>query len=243
MICIAKDEENISCNIEYKGINIENEKSLHSSIKKYYSKPGDRLEVKLEGYVIDIVRDDLLIEIQTKNFSAMKNKLKTLLQNHKVQLVYPIAKEKYICTLENDNHTIISNRKSPKKGCLEDLFSELIRIPGLINHVNFSFVVLITKEQEIRCKDGKGSWRRKGVSLVDKHLLEVSEIIHLTCKEDFLRFIPDTLPEAFTNKNLAKALSINTAKATKITYCLKKMGIIEEVGKAKRELLYKVIEN
>jgi hypothetical protein len=32
----------------------------------------DRFEVPVDGFVIDIVRDDLLIEIQTRNFSSLK---------------------------------------------------------------------------------------------------------------------------------------------------------------------------
>ena len=63
---------------EQNGINIKNEKSLHSSIKQWYVTDGDRFEVKLDKYVIDLVREDSLIEIQTKNFSAIRNKLREL---------------------------------------------------------------------------------------------------------------------------------------------------------------------
>jgi len=49
-----------------------NEKSLHADLKKWYTQPGDQLEVPLDGYYIDIVRDDMLIEIQTRNFSSIK---------------------------------------------------------------------------------------------------------------------------------------------------------------------------
>jgi len=50
------------------------EYSLHSDIKKWYFCPGDHFEVKMYNYIIDIKRDDLLVEIQTKNFSAIKKK-------------------------------------------------------------------------------------------------------------------------------------------------------------------------
>jgi hypothetical protein len=52
-----------------------NEYSLHSEIKKVYSLPGDRLEVKLDEYIGDILRGKLVIEVQTRNFSALKKKL------------------------------------------------------------------------------------------------------------------------------------------------------------------------
>ncbi len=223
--------------LEQTGININNEKSLHSSIKQWYAVPGDRLEVKVDKYIIDLVREDSLIEIQTKNFSAIRNKLRDLIQYNKVMLVHPIAVEKYIVTMEHTNE-VISRRKSPKKGKLTDLFDELVRIPDLIAEENFILEILMTKEEEIRRKDGKGSWRRKGISIVDRKLLEVTEKIIFKEEKDFLRFLPEELPENFTNKILAKTLKITVYKARKITYCFRKMKIIKEVGKHRNELIF-----
>ena len=45
------------------GIGLLNEKELHASLKQWYARPGDRFEIPVDGFVIDIVRDDLLIEI------------------------------------------------------------------------------------------------------------------------------------------------------------------------------------
>ncbi|MCB2338711.1 hypothetical protein [Clostridium estertheticum] len=222
---------------EQNGINIKNEKSLHSSIKQWYVTPGDRFEVKVDKYVIDLVREDSLIEIQTKNFSAIGNKLRELVKYNKVMLVHPIAAEKYIVTTEKTD-IVISRRKSPKKGKLVDLFDELIRIPDLMGSDNFILEILMIKEEEIRCKDGKGSWRRKGISIVDHKLLEVIEKITFKEDKDFLIFLPHELPGNFTNKNLAKILKIPENKARKITYCFRKMKIIKEIGKLKNELIF-----
>jgi len=226
--------------LEYKGINIKNEKSLHNDIKRWYSQEGDRFEVKVDGSIIDIVRDDLLIEVQTRNFSAIKNKLIRLCKKHKLRLIYPIAVEKWITTLEEDNTNVISRRKSPKKGRIEDIFEELLRMPSLINDENFQLVVLMIKQEEIRCTDGQGSWRRKGVSIVDRKLLEVIDIFHFDNKEDFCALLPETLTYPFTNKSLGEALKISPRKATKITYTLKHMGAIKEVGKYGRQLLFEI---
>jgi len=223
--------------LEHSGININNEKSLHSSIKQWYAIPGDRLEVKVDKYIIDLVREDSLIEIQTRNFSAIGNKLRALVKYNKVTLVHPIAIEKYIVIVEDSNN-IISRRKSPKKGKLVDLFNELIRIPDLIDEENFVLEILMTKEEEIRCKDGKGSWRRKGISIVDRKLVEVVEKVTFSQGKDFLRFLPEDLPENFTNKELAKTLKITVYKARKVTYCLRKMKLIKEVGKSRNELIF-----
>src|SRR5215208_3427729 len=72
------------------GIGLLNEKPLHASLKQWYARPGDRIEVPVDGFVIDIVRDDLLIEIQTRNFASLKSKLTKLARSHPVRLVYPI---------------------------------------------------------------------------------------------------------------------------------------------------------
>ena len=63
------------------------ESSLHSAIKKWYFLEGDELEARVDDFVVDIVRGDLLIEIQIANFSAIKPKLTRLLRDHRVHLV------------------------------------------------------------------------------------------------------------------------------------------------------------
>lgn len=226
--------------LEHNGINIKNEKSLHNDIKRWYQEEGDRFEVKVDGSIIDMVRDELLIEIQTQNFSAIKNKLIRLCKNHKLRLIYPIAAEKWITTLAEDNINVLSKRKSPKKGRIEDVFDELLRMPTIINEKKFQFVVLMTKQEEIRCNNGQGSWRRKGISIADRKLVDVIDIYHFQSKEDFLSLLPKNLTSPFTNKELGKALNISTPKATKITYTLKHMGAIKEAGKVGRQLIFEI---
>ena len=73
--------------------------------------------------MIDIVRDDLLLEIQTGNFASIKSKLVHLVQEHRVRLIYPIAQEKWIVKLsKEENGGEVTRRKSSKRGRLEDLF-------------------------------------------------------------------------------------------------------------------------
>src|SRR5580765_8311378 len=90
------------------------ERSLHAALKKWYSRAGDETEVPLEGFHIDLVRGDLLIEIQTRNFYALRRKLPKLLENHRLRLVHPIAAEKWLVRVAADGITEISRRRSPK---------------------------------------------------------------------------------------------------------------------------------
>jgi len=215
------------------------ETSLHSSIKDWYTLPGDRLEVKVGNFIIDIVRDDLLIEIQTKNFSAIKRKLQSLVRDHSVRLVYPIPVKKWIVRVAESNREVISRRKSPKKGRLVDLFDELLRMPLLITEPSFSMEVLMIEEEEIRCKDGRGSWRRKGVSIKDRKLLHVVERAKFSKIADFLRFLPHDLDLPFSNRSLAESAGLPVRQARRMTYCLRKMGAIRKVSKNRNELLFK----
>jgi hypothetical protein len=206
------------------------EYSLHQEIKTYYALPGDRFEVPLDNYIIDILRDNLLIEIQTKNFSALKQKLKTLTKTHKVRLVYPLPQTRTITCTAKDS-TVIYKRKSPKKGVLVDVFRELVMIPEVIGADNFSLEVLFVDEEEIRCADGKGSWRRRGVSIIERRLLCVNSRVLFQNKADFLSLLPDSLSRNFTNNELAAQAKISARVARQITYCYRKSGFIQVTGK------------
>jgi hypothetical protein len=215
-----------------------NESSLHGQIKKWYKKPGDKLEVKLGRYFIDIVQGETLVEIQTKSFYTIRNKLQNLVQQYPVRLVHPIAGKKLITRIDPKTKKVIATRKSPKKGKFLDIFDELIRIPDLINHDKFTVEVLITEEEEIRCPDGKGSWRRRGQSIIDHKLLKVCERKLFQSKDDFLRLLPKDLKKPFTNKSLAIKLKIPVYKARVVTYCLRKMDAIWVVGRDKEGMRF-----
>ena len=62
------------------------ETSLHTALKTWYAQPGDELEASVEGYQIDLRRGAQLIEIQTRNFAALKRKLTQLVERHPVRL-------------------------------------------------------------------------------------------------------------------------------------------------------------
>ena len=217
-----------------------NEFSLHSEIKKVYSLPGDQFEVKVGNYIVDILRENLVIEVQTKNFSALKEKLQVLTEKHQVRLVYPLPEKKWITHVTKDRLEL-NTRKSPKKGKLTDLFRELVMIPNIIGEENFSLEVLLIEEEEVRCDDGKGSWRRRGVSIKERKLLKVNDRILFQTKADYLKILPKDLNEVFTNKELAKLAKVSVRTAQQITYCLRKSGVIQVTGKNKRALAFQKI--
>ncbi len=92
--------------------------------------------------------------------------------------------------------------------------------------------------EEIWCNDGKGSWRRKGASIEDRKLIRVLERRIFEHKADFLKVLPEDLPDPFSNRNLAKSLGISVNQSRKMTYSLRKIGTITHVGKNGNQMLF-----
>lgn len=223
---------------ETRGINTFSEKSLHAALKAWYAQPGDRFEVEVDGSVIDIVRGDLLIEIQTRNFSAIKTKLARLLDHHPVRLIHPIPAQRWIVKLHPDAAHPPERRKSPTRGRVEHVFRELIRIPRLMTHPNFSLEVLLVVDEEVRVNDGTGSWRRQGWRIHDRRLLEVTASAIFAAPQDLARLLPAGLPHYFTVKDVAAGGHLPVALAQKMVYSLRHMGVIRIVEKRGNALVY-----
>ena len=220
------------------GINVYNEKSLHAALKQWYLQPDDRLEVKIDGFIIDLVRGEQLIEIQTGSFSPLKRKLAELAKRHAVRLVFPIAQEKWIIRLPEDEREPPQRRKSPKRGKVEQVFKELVYIPSLIQNENFSLEVLLIREEELRRHEANKAWRRKGWVTHERRLLEVVERQVFQTPRDLARLLPSDLPNPFSARELAKAAGQPDWLAHKMIYCFKIMGMIIPEGKRGRALLY-----
>lgn len=215
------------------------EKSLHASLKDWYAKPGDKIEEKVENYYIDILRGKHIIEIQTRTLAALKKKIAALADDYTIQIIHPIAKEKWIVRATKKGKEK-SRRKSPKRGRIEDVFNELVNAPNLIQHKNVSLKVVFIQMEEIWVDDGKGSWRRKKWSIGDRRLVKVLDEVEFKSPSDFLSLLPKSLPKQFTNKALAEQLKITTRAVGRMTYAMRKMGILEVVGKEGQAYLLEI---
>ena len=215
-----------------------NEKPLHAALKQWYAQPDDLIEVSVDGFTVDIVRGGLLIEIQTRNLSAIKRKLTALVEHHPVRLVYPVAVERWIVRQSKNGRRVLGRRKSPKRGTVELVFVELVSIPQLLAHPNFSFEVALIQEEEVRRYDGSRNWRRKGWGTHERRLVQVVGQRLFETPQDMLTLIPATLADPFTTTDLAKATGQPLWLAQKMAYCLRAMGAITVVGKRGRGILY-----
>jgi len=210
-----------------------NEKSLHANLKKWYSRSGDKLEVPLDGYYIDIVRGNNLIEIQTRNFSSIKKKIQDLLARYPVHLVHAIAQEKWLVKLPKDGVGESIRRKSPRHGSIYDILDELVSFPSLLMHDNFTLEILFIKEEEVRKYDRRRGWRKHGWVTHERRLLDVIDSVRIEKPHDLKIILPTNLPDTFTTEDIALARGRSKWFAQKMVYCLKKMGVIEKVGSKK----------
>jgi len=218
-------------------IGLLNEKPLHASLKEWYRRDGDCVEVPLEGFVVDLVRDDELTEIQTRSFSSMRGKLDRLLDGYTIRVVYPVAVRKWIVKLDADGSEV-SRRRSPKHGIPADVCEELVSFPSLLSHPNFILEVALIEEEEVRRPDAKKGWRRGGFVIEERRLVDVVDTVEIASPGALLELVPDDLPSPFTTADLASGLGRSRHLAQEVAYCLRVSGAVETVGRDRRGILY-----
>ncbi len=217
------------------GVGTLNEKSLHAQLKSWCAEPGDRFEVPLDGYIIDMVRGEQLIEIQTRNFSAMRVKLDRLTESHPVRVVYPIAVTKWLIKRSEDAP---KPRRSPKRGHILDVFAELVYVPHLVDRPNLVFDVVLIEESEVRVFDEKKARRRrKGWVTQERRLVQVLETHRFESVQDFVDLLPE-LPDEFTTEDIAKQAALPRRTAQQAAYCLRKMDALTIAGKQGNSMVY-----
>jgi hypothetical protein len=220
-------------------IGTERESSLHRALKLHYSGPGGATEVVREGYVCDgITEDGGMIEVQTGSFGPLKKKLPRLLLQGPVRVIHPIILRKTIATLDQGG-ALLRERLSPRKGTAWDLFDALIHAPELPLLRGLSVELALVEARETRILDGRGSWRRRGASIVDRSITKRHETLVFAAPGDYRFFLPFEAGESFTAKSLGKKAGIRPETAGKALYVLARLGVAERTGKAGNAYLYR----
>ncbi len=215
------------------------EGSLHASAKEIYAREGGLTEEKIGGYVVDVVRGDELIEIQTASFASAARKLRRLVADHRIALVHPIAVERWLLRVDADG-VVTDRRRSPKRGLPIDVFDQLVAFPELVAHPNFRLELLMIREEEVRGPIPPGArfryprewWR------LDRRLLEVVDTIRVDIPADLLTLLPAGLPSPFTTADIAAAARRSKRLAARSAYCLLKAGATRPAGRSGRLVTY-----
>ncbi|MFW5776738.1 MAG: hypothetical protein ACOCZB_05565 [Spirochaetota bacterium] len=221
------------------GIGGLNETELHEQLKHLYAGDDGTTERGVEGFVVDVVRGDELVEIQSRGFAKLRRKITTLAGHYRLRIVHPIAAETLITKL-SDTGELVSSRRSPRKGRAEEVFRELTSIADLLPHPAVTVDVVLVRAVETRVEDGRGSWRRHGVSIVARRLGEVVETRAFVSASDYLGALPPELGSRFTNGDLMDATGLSYRDAQPMTSALRKMGLLRLVDKRGREQVYEI---
>ncbi len=199
--------------------------------------PGDAYEVRVDGYVIDLVRaDGELIEIQTGGFSPLRTKLDALLDAHRIRIVHPIPAQRRIIRVSPEGE-VLSERPSPKKPRAVQIFENLVSFPTLLTHPHLTIEVLLCREDHVRAPEPKRG-RRYLRDPGERRLIDVLERIELRGASDAAALVP-RLEEPFTTKELAKAMRVPLPLAQKAAACLRALEVFEPAGNRGRAPLYR----
>ena len=219
-------------------IGVLREGPLHAAVKALLAAPGDRLEVPVGRFVIDLVRaDGELVEVQTGGFGPLGAKLDALLDRHRFRIVHPVAAKRRIVRVD-EHGEVISVRRSPKHGTVVEVFDKLTAFPSLLTHPNLTVEVLLLGEDHIRAARPV-IVRRRTRDPGARHVREVLARIELNSAEDVVRALPSLPAQTFSTRELASALGCSTQLAQRTAYCLRAMNIIEAAGQRGRTPLHR----
>lgn len=220
------------------GIGTLQEKTIHSVLKYYYAPDSAYHEIKIGSYVADICIDGDIYEVQTRNFNTMRNKLNYFLQNHNVTIIYPVAHTKWISWLDMDTGELTPKRKSPKTGTFYQIIPELYKIKMFVNNPRLHFIISLIDVEETRYLNGWSHDKKKGSSRMDGIPVEIYDEVRIDTFADYRIFLPDTLPEQFTSKDLGKVAKIPQNKASTLLNILLETKVIHRIGKSGKSYLY-----
>jgi hypothetical protein len=211
------------------------EGALHAQLKEWYRRQGDLIEHPVGGFVVDIVRGDLLIEIQTGGFTPLRRKVQAFPDDRRIRVVAPIAVENRIIRI-GEGGEVLSSRRSPKRGRLEEVFGRLVALPELLGR--FELEVLLIEQQELRTHQPGKAFRRRGWVVQGRSLVRVIESIVIPDAAAAAAVLPADLPAMFHTGDIAAAAAISRRTAQQMAYCLRRMGQIEPVGKSGNAVTY-----
>ena len=223
------------------GIGTLSEKTVHAILKNYYEPDEEKQEIPIENYVADIFSDGEIMEIQTRQFNKMRNKLSAFLPLYPVTIVYPIPREKWIIWIDEESGELSQKRKSPAKGNVYLAFIELYKIKMYLKNPNLRVKLVLMDMEEYKLLNGWSRDKKKGSSRYDRIPTELVEEVDITRIEDYMQFVPYDLEEEFTSKEFAKVAHIPVRLAQTVLNILYDLGTVTRTGKKGREYLYTVL--
>ena len=219
------------------------ESTLHKELKAAYCDRLEETEVKLGNFRIDAINRGRLVEVQCSGLGAIRNKIKVLASDHKVDVIKPLVARQKITMLDEANGKTVRQRWSPKRLTPIDMFLELVHFVGAFPQKNLRLIVPVIETEQIRFPGHgrKRRWRKNDFQVQDTHLIEVQDTIRMVRAADMRRLLPKRMPKEFDTATLAKKMEIQRWLAQKVAYCFRNMGAADVVSKKGNALVYRLV--
>ncbi len=212
-----------------------NEKTIHNTLKNYYSEEISH-EAKIGDFYADAICENGIVEVQTANFLRLKSKLSKMLRACHVTVVYPFERIVHNYSINEQTGEIISS-STITNNSYSKFFLELYRIKAFLTNPNLTICIAqLEINKKIYYKDNRRI-RYKGIPK-DKMPIRYIKEIRLDSKEDYMQFIPDGLPVQFTKKDLGKLCKATDPSI--MLEILEYVGAVKRVGKKGSATLYSV---
>jgi hypothetical protein len=202
-----------------------NERSIHAFLKHHFEPNSDSQEIKIGGFVADIVGENGIIEIQSGSFGYLKKKLKAFLVAGHVTVVYPVIAENTIINIDSGR-----KYKSPRKKTKYNFLPQAYNIREFLADRRLHFVlVLMAVSQE---KSGKNKSDRKPEKIIDEIPLENLSDWHI---------FTDDLPESFTQKEFEDITKVYGRDGWGSLQTLISVGLVSQTHKEGNTKIYKKV--
>lgn len=223
---------------EGSGIGTLGEKTVHAILKNYLVPDPSCHEKKVGSFYADILDENGIIEIQTRNFDKLRKKLEAFLELFPVTIVYPIPHTKWLRWINEETGEISAPRKSPKSGTPYMIFPELYKIKNYLLHPNLRLHIVLMDLEEYRLLNGWSRDRKKGSTRNDGIPLGLVNEVIIHNPYEYHKLIPDNLPETFTSKDYQRASKLRQKDAITALNILNHVGAVKRIGKKGRAYLY-----
>ncbi|MGN1423480.1 MAG: HAD-IIB family hydrolase [Oscillospiraceae bacterium] len=224
-------------------VGTQNEKLIHAVLKNYYAPFADEQEIKLGRFFADAVSEDGIFEIQTRSLYLLKDKLREFLGAARVTVVHPVDADIRTLYVSTDSGEVVKETPRRRVNPKLKIFEELYSLREFLPNENLSFIIVrLSVDKTVyfsgsKIPDMRSRSVRKKLT-IQKIPRAIVEEIRLERPEDYLRWLPEGLPESFTKKQFCAAAK-EPASSLRLEV-LRAVGLITQTGKTGRSNLYTV---
>lgn len=239
--CAAMDSVINFHNRERTGIGMQKEKSLHAILKNYMDPDPSHQEIPVGPFIADICDEQAgrIVEVQTANLGAMRQKLSAFLPDWQVTVLHPIPHRKTITWIDPKTGELLKSNPSRTTGSFYEIFRELYKIDAFLSDPNLTVMPVLIDLTEYRLQDGWSRDGKRGSHRFERMPEGIYDELILRTPEDYAVFLPadkDALPDPFTAKEFEEAVGIHrkSLQYATVLRILTELGVVERVGQTAR---------